>query len=83
MGGDDASLKRFRETTMTCLVDDIAAFASHLRSTGATTVRPIQRVPAGRNMLVRQADGALVEYVEHSEPNPADDILMTGCSPLR
>jgi predicted enzyme related to lactoylglutathione lyase len=75
IGGSDTSLEPFRDTAMTFLVDDIDAYATHLPSVGATIVRPIQHVPSGRNMLVRQPDGALIEYVEHDHPNPADDAL--------
>lgn len=75
IGGDDAALAPFRDTAMTLLVDDIAGFASYLPSMGADIVRPVQNVPSGRNMLVRHPDGALVEYVQHAHPNPADDVL--------
>jgi hypothetical protein len=75
IGGNETSLEPFRETAMTFLVDDIEAYAAYLPSVGAIIVRPIQHVPSGRNMLVRNVDGALVEYVEHNHPNPADDTL--------
>lgn len=69
------SLMPFRDTAMTFLVDDVEAYAAFLPSVGASIVRPVQTVPSGRNMLVRQADGGLVEYVEHDHPDPADDTL--------
>ena len=78
IGGDDTSLEPFRATSMTFLVHDIGAYAAYIPSAGGSVVRPIQKVPNGRNMLVRQADGVLVEYVEHDHPNPADDTLATS-----
>jgi len=77
IGGNAASLEPFVDTSMTLLVHDLDAYAACIPSGGASIVRQIQRVPGGRNMLVRQADGALVEYVEHDHPNPADDTLRT------
>lgn len=75
IGGNETSLEPFRATLMTFLVDDLDGYAAYLPSAGASIVQSIQRVPSGRNMLVRQADGALVEYVEHDHPNPADETL--------
>ncbi len=75
IGGTDVSLEPFRATSMTFLVEDIEACRSFLPSIGATTIREIQPVPTGRNMLIRHPDGAIVEYVEHDHPDPADDTL--------
>ncbi|MHA6721700.1 VOC family protein [Sphingomonas sp. RS2018] len=75
IGGSDAALAPFRATDMTFLVEGIADYAATLPATGATIVDPVKRVPSGRNMLVRHADGALVEYVEHDRPHPDDDVL--------
>ena len=83
IGGSDAALAPFRATAMTFMVDDIAAFAAYLPTTGATILDGIRHVPTGRNMLVRQRDGALVEYVEHDSPHPADAVLVHAVDPAR
>ena len=75
IGGNETSLEPFRAILMTFLVDDLNGYAAYLPSAGASIIRSIQRVPSGRNMLVRQVYGALVEYVEHNHPNPADETL--------
>ncbi len=83
IGGSDAALAPFRATAMTFMVDDIAAFAAYLPPTGATILDGIRHVPTGRNMLVRQRDGALVEYVEHDSPHAADAVLVHAVDPAR
>ena len=75
IGGSAAALEAFQATTMTFLVSDLSAYSDYLPMIGATIVRPIQTVPSGRNMLVRHPDDSLVEYVEHDQPHPADDVL--------
>ncbi|SEN43046.1 hypothetical protein SAMN05192583_2753 [Sphingomonas gellani] len=75
IGGSAASLEPFRATAMTFLVSDLSGYAAYLPTIGATIVRAIQKVPSGRNMLVRHSDQSLIEYVEHDNPNPADDVL--------
>ncbi|WP_426255385.1 VOC family protein [Sphingomonas sp. DC2300-3] len=72
IAGTDASLAPFRATEATFMVEDLDAFAAHLPTIGSTILEAAKPVPTGRNMLVRHADGMLVEYVEHTTKHPAD-----------
>jgi len=72
IAGTDESLTRFRPTHVTFLVEDLDAFAAYLPRAGAVVLEIPKPVPTGRNMLVRHPDQTLVEYVEHSNKNPAD-----------
>lgn len=74
IAGPAAALDRFRATAMTFLVTGIDDYARWLPTIGATVVEPPKRVPSGRNMLVRHPEATLVEYVEHDEPHPDDDL---------
>jgi hypothetical protein len=57
------------------VVTGLAEFARHLERLGAVLEQPVTAIPTGRNMLVRHPDGSLVEYVEHADPDPRDDVL--------
>lgn len=72
IAGSEASLAPFTATHATFMVDDIAGFAEQLPRLGAEVLEPPKSVPTGWNMLVRHADGMLVEYVEHRDKHPAD-----------
>lgn len=75
IAGTEQSLQPFTATQLTFLVDDIDAFAAHLRSVGATILEAPKLVPTGRNMLVLHPDQTRVEYVEHRDKHPADELL--------
>ena len=72
IGGNAVSLVAFTATNATYLVDDIQAYAVYLPTIGVEVLRPVQAVPSGWNMLARHPDGAIVEYVQHRDPHPAD-----------
>lgn len=69
--GDDASLRPFRATTGTLLVDRVEPYYARLRDAGAEVVAPLHVVPVGAGFTVRHPDGAVVEYVHHRRS--ADD----------
>jgi hypothetical protein len=53
-----------RDVRATFIVDSLADYEVHLRSTGATTLQGPSRTPAGTNMIVRDVDGVVFEFVE-------------------
>lgn len=65
ISGSDESLKPFRDTQATFLVDSIIEFKEFLLNNGATVIRDLKEVPTGMNMTVKHFDGTIVEYVEH------------------
>ena len=64
IAGDEEALTSMRELRATFVVDSITDFEAHLRSTGATILQPPAPTPAGRNMVARDAEGAVFEFVE-------------------
>jgi len=74
IAGTEDSLAPFVGTHATFMVDDIHAFANHLPTIGAEILRPLKVVPTGWNMLARHPDGSLIEYVEHRDKHPADQL---------
>ncbi len=57
ISGSTNSLKPFRDTKVTLLVDSIDDLKVFLQEQGA---------PTGRNMRVKHMDGLIAEYVEHN-----------------
>ena len=74
IAGTEESLAPFVETHATFMVDDLQAYANHLPTIGAEILRPPKVVPTGWNMLARHPDGSLIEYVEHRDKHPADQL---------
>jgi len=72
IGGNAESLVAFTATNATYLVDDIQAYALYLPTIDVEVLRSAQAVPSGWNLLVQHPDGAIVEYVQHRDPHPAD-----------
>lgn len=66
ISGTSNSLKPFKDTKVTVLVDSIDDFKVFLQEQGATILENPKSVPTGRNMRVRHMDGLVVEYVEHN-----------------
>lgn len=66
IGGTEDTLRPFRPTSATLLVDSLDEYHRFLTAHGAAIIRPPQVVPTGRNMIVRHPDGSIVEYVEHT-----------------
>lgn len=75
IAGTEDSLAPFTGTHASFMVDDIEAFSNHLPTVGAQILRPLKAVPSGWNMLARHPDGSLIEYVEHRDKHPADQLL--------
>ncbi|HIH75673.1 MAG TPA: VOC family protein [Methanosarcina sp.] len=65
IAGSEETLKPFRRTQATFLVDSLDEFRAYLEEKGAEILRGPARVPTGRNMTVKHADGSVIEYVEH------------------
>ncbi|GAA4493832.1 hypothetical protein GCM10023191_031950 [Actinoallomurus oryzae] len=63
--GDEESLRPFRATTGTLLVDDVEPYLERLLSAGAEVVGSLKQVPVGAGFTARHPDGAVVEYVHH------------------
>jgi len=77
IGGAAEQLEGFKATQATFLVRDIDASEHSLIASGCQILRPIKDVPTGHNMLVKHPDGMIVEYVQHKDPDPADDVYNT------
>jgi predicted enzyme related to lactoylglutathione lyase len=63
------TVERFRSTTGTLLVPELAPYLERLTAAGAEILEPLRRVPTGSGVTARHADGTIVEYVEH-RPTP-------------
>lgn len=75
MGAGSELLPNLPPVEAAYLVEGLADFARALPDAGCEVVQPPTPIATGRNMLVKHPDGALVEYVEHSAKNPADNLL--------
>jgi predicted enzyme related to lactoylglutathione lyase len=64
IGGAERDLAPLREVRATFTVDSLAEFEAHLRAFGATILQPSSPTPAGKNMIVRDVEGAVFELVE-------------------
>jgi hypothetical protein len=67
IAGDEASLRPFRETTLTMLVEDIEAVAPALLALGAQILQPVTPVPTGFQTRARHPGGLVIEYVQHTD----------------
>lgn len=65
IAGSEETLKPFRITQATFLVDSLDEFRTFLEEKGADIIRGPAEVPTGRNMTVKHPDGSVIEYVEH------------------
>jgi hypothetical protein len=66
ISGDEEALAPMRELRATFIVDSLADFEAHLRSHGGTILQPPTPTPAGRNMVARDVEGTVFEFVEPS-----------------
>jgi predicted enzyme related to lactoylglutathione lyase len=66
ISGDEVALASMRELHATFIVDSLAEFEAHLRSHGGTILQPPTPTPAGRNMVARDVEGTVFEFVEPS-----------------
>jgi hypothetical protein len=64
--GDTGAL---RDVRATFVVDSLAEFEGHLLATGGTMLQRPSRSPAGLNMIVRDVEGVVLEFVE---PHPKE-----------
>ena len=64
IAGPETNVGALRSLRATFIVDSLAEYAAHLRSTGATTLQRPSRTPAGTNMIVRDVEGVVFEFVE-------------------
>jgi len=68
IAGPEHYIGALRHLRATFLVDSLAEYAAHLRSTGATTLQGPNPTPAGTNLIVRDVEGVVFEFVEpHSK----------------
>ena len=68
IAGPEHYIGALRNLRATFIVDSLAEYAAHLRSTGATTLQGPNPTPAGTNLIVRDVEGVVFEFVEpHSK----------------
>ena len=68
IAGPEEKLGALRNVRATFVVDSLAEYDAHLRSTGATMLQGPSATPAGTNMIVRDVEGVVFEFVEpHSQ----------------
>ena len=68
IAGSEGEIGALRDVRATFIVDSLAEYNAHLRSTGATTLQGPSRTPAGTNMIVRDVERVVFEFVEpHSK----------------
>jgi len=64
IAGTEQNLAPLKQVRATFTVDSLAEFEAHVRATGGAIVQPATPTPAGRNMVVRDVEGAVFELVE-------------------
>ncbi|NEI74390.1 hypothetical protein GR212_33080 [Rhizobium lusitanum] len=64
IAGNEADLAPYRETQATATVENLKDMQSKFEAEGAAVLVAPQDVPTGRNMTVRHAAGAVIEYVQ-------------------
>ena len=68
IAGPEKEMGALRNLRATFIVDSLAEYDAHLRSTGATTLQGPSPTPAGTNLIVRDVEGLVFEFVEpHSK----------------
>ena len=68
IAGPEKEIGALRNLRATFIVDSLAEYDAHLRSTGATTLQRPRSTPAGTNLIVRDVEGVVFEFVEpHSK----------------
>ena len=65
ISGTDEALADVRNISVTFLVDNIQTYKDWLLVNGAAIIQDIIEVPTGYNMIVKQPDGTVAEYVQH------------------
>jgi predicted enzyme related to lactoylglutathione lyase len=64
IAGEESAVAPLKNVRATLIVDSLADYEAHLRAAGATILRPPSPTPVGRNMVARDADGMVFEFVE-------------------
>jgi predicted enzyme related to lactoylglutathione lyase len=68
IAGPEKEIGALRDLRATFIVDSLAEYDAHLHSTGATTLQGPRPTPAGTNLIVRDVEGVVFEFVEpHSK----------------
>ncbi len=65
ISGSEETLRYFKGTDATVLVDSVEQYRDFLIRNGAVIQEEIKHVPTGWNMLVWHKDNTVLEYVEH------------------
>jgi len=65
IAGLPESLKPFKRTQATLLVDSLEEYEEFLKLNGSKIIQGPQKVPTGFNMTVQHPDGSIFEYVQH------------------
>jgi hypothetical protein len=76
LAGAAENLAPFRATSLTILVEDIAAVAPAVLSLGGEILQPVTAVPTGYQTRARHPGGLIVEYVQHTQA--ADRFRMAA-----
>jgi hypothetical protein len=69
IAGSEREIGALRDVRATFVVDSLAEYEAHLRSTGATILQGPSGTPAGTNLIVRDVEGVVLEFVE---PHPKE-----------
>ncbi len=64
IGGNDEVLNSLPKISATFTVDSIDEYFDYLNSIGATILQPPTTTPTGKNMVSKNVDGIIFEYVE-------------------
>jgi predicted enzyme related to lactoylglutathione lyase len=64
IAGSERDVGALRDVRATFVVDSLGEYHAHLRSTGATILQGPSPTPAGANMIVRDIEGVVFEFVE-------------------
>jgi predicted enzyme related to lactoylglutathione lyase len=68
IAGPEKEIGALRSLRATFIVDSLAEYDAHLRSTGATMLQGPRPTPAGTNLIVRDVEGVVFEFVQpHSK----------------
>ena len=68
IAGSEREGGALRNVRATFIVDSLADYEAHFRATGATMLQGPSPTPAGTNMIVRDVEGVVFEFVEpHSK----------------
>jgi predicted enzyme related to lactoylglutathione lyase len=64
IAGEETAIAPLKSVRATLIVDSLASYEAHLRAAGATILQPPRLTPAGKNMIVRDVEGVVFEFVE-------------------